>query len=685
MGTRVRHDVLEAVGGLSGQELLEAVEELLSTGVFREVPGLHAITYEFIHPLLRDNFYSGLSAARAQRLHRDLAESLERFYGDGAVERADELAFHYARGGSAGADAARAVRYLVLAGRNALIRHANDEAFKLLSGAIESLDEGIPPPPDMTRTEVVADLARARQRAGDHVAATALWGQVRTAASEAGDQDGVASVERRLGLVDYWRGERQEALEHFRAGLEASSDRGDRRLRARLLLVEALCLMETGDGETAVLSLERARAIAEEIDDIGLQAQIRQGLIILYTWTGPPETAREHGVAAVSLAEASDSPELRWSVHWALAVLEGLTGDAAAAGRELAVCESMSEALRSPLRRLWTSEIALELAWATGRWDDAVAIGETSIKLARSLGQTSLLPRLLALKAFVHMGRGHLEEGHRLVEEAWNIAGAEEGSPDKAEAAVLPAYTGMAGYHLATGAWDEAIRMGTEGLAIADRCGYVVWGIHRLLPVIAEAHLHRRDLEGARQFGARLRKDSVRVGHKLGLAWADACDAIVAWLSGDVKRSVGLLEAAADALDDVPYVPDAARLRRQLAGRLAELGDRDGALDQLRRVHDVLERIGAEPELKKARRMFGEIGSRAPRIAVASGVQGLSGRELEIARLVADRLSNKGIAKALGISPRTVSTHLSNIYEKTGVASRGELTDVIREIGATGE
>ena len=83
--------------------------------------------------------------------------------------------------------------------------------------------------------------------------------------------------------------------------------------------------------------------------------------------------------------------------------------------------------------------------------------------------------------------------------------------------------------------------------------------------------------------------------------------------------------------------------------------------------------------------MFGEIGSRAPRIAVASGVQGLSGRELEIARLVADRLSNKGIAKALGISPRTVSTHLSNIYEKTGVASRGELTDVIREIGATGE
>jgi DNA-binding CsgD family transcriptional regulator len=54
---------------------------------------------------------------------------------------------------------------------------------------------------------------------------------------------------------------------------------------------------------------------------------------------------------------------------------------------------------------------------------------------------------------------------------------------------------------------------------------------------------------------------------------------------------------------------------------------------------------------------------------------------LEIARLVEERKSNKAIAKALGISPRTVSTHLSNIYQKIGINSRGELADYVRSQG----
>jgi DNA-binding CsgD family transcriptional regulator len=56
----------------------------------------------------------------------------------------------------------------------------------------------------------------------------------------------------------------------------------------------------------------------------------------------------------------------------------------------------------------------------------------------------------------------------------------------------------------------------------------------------------------------------------------------------------------------------------------------------------------------------------------------LTGRELEIARCVANRLSNKEIARALDISARTVSTHLSHIFEKLGVDSRGALADLVR-------
>ena len=72
---------------------------------------------------------------------------------------------------------------------------------------------------------------------------------------------------------------------------------------------------------------------------------------------------------------------------------------------------------------------------------------------------------------------------------------------------------------------------------------------------------------------------------------------------------------------------------------------------------------------------------RPPARASGAGVAGMTGRELEIARLVARRRSNKEIAAALQVSPRTVSTHLSNIFGKLGVGSRGERADLVREEG----
>jgi DNA-binding NarL/FixJ family response regulator len=50
----------------------------------------------------------------------------------------------------------------------------------------------------------------------------------------------------------------------------------------------------------------------------------------------------------------------------------------------------------------------------------------------------------------------------------------------------------------------------------------------------------------------------------------------------------------------------------------------------------------------------------------------LTSRELEVLRLLAEGLSNKAIAGALGISPRTINFHLDNLYTKLGVTSRTE-------------
>ena len=191
-------------------------------------------------------------------------------------------------------------------------------------------------------------------------------------------------------------------------------------------------------------------------------------------------------------------------------------------------------------------------------------------------------------------------------------------------------------------------------------------------------YLHLVDLDGAREVGERLRADSSPMGHRLGMAWAESCDALVTWLDEqDPEEGARLLEEAARALEEVPMIPDAARLRRLKAGRLADAGDRTGALEELGRVHEIFLRLGAQVELEKTRGMYRELDARPPRKA-AAGEGLLSEREMEIARLVEERKSNKAIARVLEISPRTVSTHLSNIYQKLGLSSRGELADFVR-------
>ena len=57
---------------------------------------------------------------------------------------------------------------------------------------------------------------------------------------------------------------------------------------------------------------------------------------------------------------------------------------------------------------------------------------------------------------------------------------------------------------------------------------------------------------------------------------------------------------------------DSARVRRQLAGRLADIGELEGAREQLERVHATFRRLGASTELEKTRGMFGEIGVEPP-------------------------------------------------------------------------
>ena len=522
------------------------------------------------------------------------------------------------------------------------------------------------------------DLARVLQRLGRYRRAADHWKAALKIAVERKDSARAADLHRRIGQAAYLPGRYQEAVSSYTEGLEYAKAAGDRSIEAHLHLYKGVALQAQGSAVEARSEMETALAVAETVADPSLLARVRRELMILHIWLGDPDEAREQGQEAIALSEEAGDLQITFWVYWALAILEGFLGEVEVMDRHIQRCREIAKELRSPVLELWTSEVLLEHAMAAGEWNTGIALGERAVARARVLGQDALLPRLLVWLSLIYLGRGEIERGRACVDEAWTLSGAATGDNSRVHL-VVPAHIGKAAYHHAAGEYEEAIRVGEAGLAIAENTGFIIWAAYRLLPLIGEAYLQIHDAEAGLHIEKRMRRYGKKTGARVGLAWLDAYEAIKVWYSGDIERATVLLRKAAEELEAVPMIYDAARLRRQLAGRLADLGDRDAALEQLRRVHEVFQRIGAEPELKKTRGMFRELDTRPPSISKSSGAEALSQRELEIARLVARRKSNKTIAKELGISPRTVSTHLSNTFQKLEIGSRGELADYARE------
>jgi len=148
--------------------------------------------------------------------------------------------------------------------------------------------------------------------------------------------------------------------------------------------------------------------------------------------------------------------------------------------------------------------------------------------------------------------------------------------------------------------------------------------------------------------------------------WAEAVDAEIS--GGDVQR----WRRAVAAVDE-PRAPVRLRLQVLLGAARAELaaGDRGRAHDLLEEVLLHAERLGALLLLAEARD-FAQRSRLVRSAAKEPAVLGLTGRELEVLRLIAAGKSNRQIGSDLFVSPKTVSVHVSHILTKLGVAGRGE-------------
>ncbi len=685
VGRPVRLDALERVVDASAAELATAVEELVRSGAVDETERDGHLLLSFHHPLSREALYRGLSLTRQRLLHGQIAAALEEVYGEDASDHADELAFHLARNPAA-EDRGRAARYLALAGEAALDRHADVEGTDYLDAAIKAAEPAVPiEAEELERIQRL--LARGLARLGRYDEAREHWSEILARAEARGDRADCAGALRHLGLLSSWQGRHAEALDYF-GEARARLPEGDAVLGARIEMVAGIALQQLGRAQESLDRINSALVFAQEAGDDALLGWVHRGLALVYTFRGDTAEAREHAQQALELGRSGGSPRVVFWGQWAMAFLEGLVGGPHPMQSWIAASRISARELGSPVLDLLVDELEVEYLFFSGEWDSALALGTRAIELARSLHQDALLVRLLIWTSSVYIGRGDLEGGERLVAEAEGLVGIEGGRPTGHTAihVLVPALIGRATLLLANDRRKEALEVAREGLALAEASGYVIWVLHRLLPVIGEVYVYQRDLDLIKETTDRMRYEGDRMDHRVILVYAQAGEALLTWYSGDLEAGARTLEGAAEAMEElgIPYA--AARLRRQHAGRLAELGQREKALEALRGCHEVFARLGAGPELQATRGMYEELEKRppneAPRGADPRGI--LSAREWQVAEAVAQRKSNKQIAAALSIGQRTVERHCHNIYKKLDIdggpdRKRTILGDWVRE------
>ena len=172
------------------------------------------------------------------------------------------------------------------------------------------------------------------------------------------------------------------------------------------------------------------------------------------------------------------------------------------------------------------------------------------------------------------------------------------------------------------------------------------------------------------------------VGLPMAAAWANRAAAFVALDAGDPAAAAERALAATAFAEQAGAVVEAA-LSRTLAGRaLAEAGNEERAVSELERAAGELDNCGASRYRDAAERELRKLGQHIHR-RTRKGTSGegtlesLSERELEVARLVVDRMTNKQIAAELYVSLKTVEAHMRNLFRKLDVSSRVEVARVV--------
>lgn len=634
---------------LLGRALGADPDVALAPALEAHVGELDDDTFRFSHPLFAATVYGLAPSPKRRGLHRRLAEVVDdleergRHLALAAVDPDEQLAATvenaaaaaFTRGApAAAADLAAQARRLTPPGVAEAERRVLAEAdYRFAAGdtgrASALLSELVAcAPPGPGRARLLSRQARLRHFGEDIAGSVEL---LRQALAEADGDDALrGEIEEGLawGLL-LVRSDIPGASEHARAAVRLAASRGDNAALAEALASQALTDFALGRQWHETMQ----RALSLEESTLHLRVLRHPSFAYGYCLSCADDLEGAREVFQRLLRRADDN------------------GD-----------ESSRPAL--------LNHLALVECLA-GTWADAMRLAEEGHALALQSGQRPTQASTLAKIALVAARAGDVDRARRAGHEA--VALAAGGEFDRAEPTSALARGGE------TAIWT----LGFVELSLgnADACeqwlgplvdtllmaGIEEPGEVRALPDEVEALVALDRLDDAELRLRRLEAWAGRLDRPSVQSLYGRCRGLLLAASRETAAGLAALEDAAVSAARAPLPFERGRTLLALGQVRRRARRKRQAREALTEALEIFAELGSSLWAEKAKAELGRIGGRAP------PGQGLTPTERRVAELAAEGKTNREIAAAAFVTPKTVEFHLGHVYAKLGVRSRTEL------------
>ena len=378
IGREVHLEILGELVDGTEDELVDALDEAVRARLLEEVG---PDRYRFGHALVRTTLYDELSATRRRRLHRRVADVLEKHRPDDVIA----LSYHTVEAGPEGGDLGRAVRYTLAAAAQAFDRRAVAEAQARYRHVLELLEDGYDDHDPLVIQAMIGLGAAQRDGSDPEFRATLLTAARRAAAAGETDLLVQAVLTDYRGMPSIVGGMDEERVQLTEQALRSVGDAATPD-RARLLAHLAAEISFGGDEARRLRLADEAREVARAVGDESLLAWVTVRLgYALFSPRRTAELVRElDEVAAV--VDAGGDPALRIQVRLWIVGARLSAGDVEGVFAAVDEGLSIAEQFGVPFYGYSLNTLRTWQHAARGELDEASAMNDATYELGQRLG-----------------------------------------------------------------------------------------------------------------------------------------------------------------------------------------------------------------------------------------------------------------------------------------------------------